>query len=1015
MRRVMLYVCVWVAVALAGEAPSAAPGDLVLYASDAVNRSGNWALASDSTTRGQVLSSIDRNWSTANAPLAAPADSFTFTITAPANTPYHVWLRLRSGADSKYNDSVFVQFSDAVDPGGNPVYRIGTTSGLLVNLQRCDGCALVAWGWVDGAYWLVQHPVLSFTSSGPHTIRVQTREDGVQFDEMVLSPAAYLVSSPGLAMNDRTRVLRTTGGSTPFSGVAAAIPGVIQAVNFDNGGEGVAYHDATTGNTGGVYRQTDVDLQASNEGGYNLAWMTAREWLEYTVNVASAGPYLATFRVASLGQGGTFHLEMNGTNVTGPITIQNTGAWQVWQNVAKTVALPAGMQTARLVMDTAGTSGAVGNIKTLTLARAGSTPYSGTPVSLPGVVQTEHFDNGGEGVGYHDTTSGNRGGAYRSTDVDLEPASAGGYDVAWVVAGEWLQYSLNVAVSAAYRVNFRVASSGQGGTFHLEMNGVNVAGPLVVPDTGGWQNWQVVGANVRLPAGAQVARLVMDGNGSTAAVGNFDTIEFLAGSSPPPDPGGGTIINVPAGGDLQAAINGAQAGDTILLAAGAVYRGSFLLPAKSGNLYVTIRSAAPDTTLPAAGVRVGPADAPRLAKIEGGIAGQSAFMTAAGAHHYRLQFLEIVSTYAANNIIQLGAGPSQTTLSSVPYDLIIDRCYIHGDRTNGQKRGIALNSASTTISNSYISDIKSSQEDSQAIAGWNGPGPFLIVNNYLEAAGENVLFGGGDPYIPNLVPSDITLQRNYISKPLAWRGGPWTIKNLIQLKNAQRVSIDGNLIENQWAAAQDGYAVVLTPRNQDGTAPWSIVQHVTFTNNLVRHVASVFNVLGNDDRHHSQTTNGITIRNNIFQDVSKAKWGGAGWLLLTNGGRNVTVDHNTVFTDGTSVVFADGVAVTGMVFTNNIVPDNAWAIKGAGTSAGNGTVAKFYPGGVFRRNVFIAGHSGTYPSDNYFPADVGGVGYGDVAGENYRLTGTSPYRASATDSTAIGADQSAIEALVPVR
>src|SRR6185295_10756602 len=107
----------------------------------------------------------------------------------------------------------------------------------------------------------------------------------------------------------------------------------------------------------------------------------------------------------------------------------------------------------------------------------------------------------------------------------------------------------------------------------------------------------------------------------------------------------------------------------------------------------------------------------------------------------------------------------------------------------------ALNSASTTIANSYISDIKSAQEDAQAIMGANGPGPYLIVNNYLEASGENILFGGADPFIQNLVPSDITIQQNYITKPLSWRGQSWTIKNLIELKNAQRVTVNGNLIE----------------------------------------------------------------------------------------------------------------------------------------------------------------------------------------------------------------------------
>src|SRR4029077_3526512 len=268
-------------------------------------------------------------------------------------------------------------------------------------------------------------------------------------------------------------------------------------------------------------------------------------------------------------------------------------------------------------------------------------------------------------------------------------------------------------------------------------------------------------------------------------------------------------------------------------------------------------------------------------------------VTAPGAHHYRLQFLEVVNTYANTDIIKLGAQDStQTSLATVAHDLIVDRCYIHGDPVNGQKRGIALNSATTTVVNSYISDIKSSQSDAQAIQGSNGPGPYLIANNYLEASGENIMFGGADPFIANLVPSDITIKQNYISKPVSWRGQAWTVKNLIELKNGQRITIDGNLIENNWAAAQIGYAILLTPRNQDGSAPWTVVQQVQFTNNIVRHVASVFNVLGNDNLNASRTTNAITIRNNLFLDVSRTNWGGSGWFLLTYGGYDITVDQN---------------------------------------------------------------------------------------------------------------------------
>ena len=95
--------------------------------------------------------------------------------------------------------------------------------------------------------------------------------------------------------------------------------------------------------------------------------------------------------------------------------------------------------------------------------------------------------------------------------------------------------------------------------------------------------------------------------------------------------------------------------------------------------------------------------------------------------------------------------------------------FLHGDPRAGQKRGIALNARSVTIRNSYISEIKAVGADSQAIGGWNGPGPFSIENNYLEAAAENVLFGGATPTIANLVPANITIRRNHFSKNVAWK------------------------------------------------------------------------------------------------------------------------------------------------------------------------------------------------------------------------------------------------------
>ena len=340
-------------------------------------------------------------------------------------------------------------------------------------------------------------------------------------------------------INHITIVAPVASGSTPFNGAATALPGTLQAENFDHGGEGVAYHDATAGNSGGEYRNpTNVDIASAQDtgGGYTLGWVGAGEWLNYTVSVAAAGTYDIEVRVACSGTGGTFHLEVNGVNKTGSLAVPNTGGWQTWATVRKTgVSLAAGVQVWRLVMDSNGAS-SVGNFNYIRVAPAsgggtGSTPFGGTPMALPGTVQAEDYDSGGEGVAYHDLSQGNEGAQYRTTNVDIAVAAdvGGGYTLGWVGASEWLNYTVAVGSAGTYDIEVRVASAGSGGAFHIEVDGVDVTGVMNVPNTGGWQSWTTLRRNaVTLAAGTQVWRIVMDGNGATGAVGNFNYFRVIA-------------------------------------------------------------------------------------------------------------------------------------------------------------------------------------------------------------------------------------------------------------------------------------------------------------------------------------------------------------------------------------------------------------------------------------------------------------------------------------------------------
>ena len=467
---------------------------------------------------------------------------------------------------------------------------------------------------------------------------------------------------------------------------------------------------------------------------------------------------------------------------------------------------------------------------------------------------------------------------------------------------------------------------------------------------------------------------------------------------------GASTISVPAGGDLQTALLTAQPGDTIVLARGAVYTGNFVLPNKGGAAMITVRTEG-DNDLPGVGQRMSPAYSTRLAIIKSPN-GMPTVQTALNAHHWTLMLLEIAGT-GGNDIMTLGDGSSaQSQLSQVAHDIVVDRVYLHGDGVNGQKRGIALNSAATTITGSYISEIKQVGQDSQAICGWNGPGPYTISNNYLEGAAENVMFGGSDPFIPNLVPADIVISGNLLSKPVAWRSQNWVTKNLLELKNARRVTIVGNTLQYNWQGGQSGWAILFTPRNQDGGCTWCQVDHVTFEQNTVQHVAGGFQILGYDYLHPSLQTNAIVIRNNLFADIDNQTWGGSGYLaVLTGQPRDITFDHNTVISDhGLGVLQLDGDPILQFTFTNNITKANEYGIIGTSHAPGNDSISTFLPASKISMNVFAGANPALYPAGNAFPSTQQfEAQFSSYSTGDYRLLSSSPWHGAATDGLDLGA------------
>ena len=481
----------------------------------------------------------------------------------------------------------------------------------------------------------------------------------------------------------------------------------------------------------------------------------------------------------------------------------------------------------------------------------------------------------------------------------------------------------------------------------------------------------------------------------------------------------GNTINVPAGGDLQAAINAAQPCDVIVLQAGATFTGTYTLPNKSGSCWITIRSSAADASLPAEGARMTPSYASLLPKIVS-TGSTAALQTAAGAHNYRVMFIELtVATNVTTNygIVALGDGSAaQSSLSIVPTNLILDRVYVHGHSTLNVSRCVALNAASSAVIDSYLSECHASGSDAQAIGGWNGPGPFKIVDDYLEGSGENIMFGGADPKITNLVPSDIEIRHNHFTRPTSWKG-VWTVKNLFELKNAQRVLVEGNLFENHWPDAQAGDAILMKSVNQDGTAPWSVTRDVTFRYNHVRNVSGGINLAAHPEASPVVPMSNILVSNNLLENVNVGLFTGQGRLLeLLDGPANITIEHNTLLNSDASnaAVMMDVTPpqMVNFVFRNNIMSHGQYGFEGS--SAGSGTAAlNMYaaPGWIFQGNVIYGVTASQYPSGNFYPATSALVGFLDFIGGNYRLLSTSLYAKQATDGTDPGADLDTIDQL----
>lgn len=329
---------------------------------------------------------------------------------------------------------------------------------------------------------------------------------------------------------ERSAMVKAYEPSTPFKEEPIALPGILEAEDFDKGVNGVAYNDSDPENQGGEYRtDTGVDIGSDN-GEYFVGWTNGGEWLEYTVSVEEEQLMVWSARVAAGLGGAAFRIYMGNTDITGKVLIPQTASnsWSVYTEVKgrTRIAMPVGTYALRLVIE-----GAYGNIDKITFETSTgneilTTPYNKKPISIPGILQAEQFDNGVEGIAYNDNSSENEGDAEFRTDTGVDIVDGNnGRVVGYTAVGEWLIYTVSVETEQVYYWTAHVASGVTGAAFRIYMGDTDITGKINIPRTANnsWNTYtQVTGeTKVALPVGTYQLKLAIEG-----ANGNIDKVVF---------------------------------------------------------------------------------------------------------------------------------------------------------------------------------------------------------------------------------------------------------------------------------------------------------------------------------------------------------------------------------------------------------------------------------------------------------------------------------------------------------
>ena len=363
----------------------------------------------------------------------------------------------------------------------------------------------------------------------------------------------------------------------------------------------------------------------------------------------------------------------------------------------------------------------------------------------------------------------------------------------------------------------------------------------------------------------------------------------------------------------------------------------------------------------------------------------------------------------------VGLGYSAGVPAEAPDNIIFDRVYIHGTATGNFFNGINAHFVNHFgLIDSYISDIHVVNNGGDSgIQVRHSLGPVKIDNNYIEAADINVFIGDNGNFADNEIPTDVQITRNTLFKPLSWKVGDpsyagihWTVKNLLELKAARRVLIEGNLLENNWTDGQDGTAVLFTPRGGP-------VSDVTFRSNVLRGSETGFNIIPADKAMWN-----VLLENNLLYNINYKLLNSAG-----SGGGPVTnfiIRHNTwvgAVTNSLMMLEQGSPAINGFVVYDNLFTNGTYGVIGTGTAPGLSTITTYVTNYDWNNNVLIGAPS-QYSTDSmfrgfFYAASNSAVGFSGASLVNitdFRLSASSAYKGRGTDSKDMGVDIDALNA-----